>query len=170
MSDFLSINGVSVERDDIRNVLLGEGKVAAIKYVVDCTQCSLKDAHMVVTEIEEGVATVKVPVVEQTVREKAVVKYVDGKIQVTYQDNDGVVYENVNPAHPVWMAVKRLMPDNQTLMDMEEFYAQDEPVIKASPFHSYNEEVLGHRKPNFLLIGVIVLLLVLLLIYFYYNM
>ncbi|WP_293914058.1 MULTISPECIES: hypothetical protein [unclassified Sphingobacterium] len=170
MSDFLSINGVSVERDDIRNVILGEGKMAAIKYVADRTQCNLKDAYMVVTEIEQGVSTVKVPVSGQIIQEKAVAKYVHGKIQVTYQDNDGVVYENVNPTHPVWGAVKRLMPDNQVLIDMEEFYAQDESVIKASPFHSYNEEVLGHRKPNFLLIGVIVLLLVLLLIYFYYNM
>ncbi|WP_270089659.1 hypothetical protein [Sphingobacterium sp. SYP-B4668] len=54
--------------------------------------------------------------------------------------------------------------------EMEDSYIGDEPLIQPSSFVSYNDEVLGKKKPNYVLIGCVVLLLVLLIIYCYYNL
>jgi|GEM_PF-1484110 len=54
--------------------------------------------------------------------------------------------------------------------EMEDSYIGDEPLIKSASFISYNDEVLGKKKPNYVVIGCLVLLLILLVIYCYYNL
>ena len=161
MPTIYNLKGVDLEIEPIKNLIAENGKIFALKQVIDRTNCGLVVAKNFVESIDDldnfDPNNTSIPSNKEGVSSTNR----NGKITVTYIN--GKIKKKVTPLDPEWQRVKALMSNNDLIAQYERQFAEGK-TGKNQTLIQKNEGFSNTKK---VLTAVIILVLIIIYLEFF---
>lgn len=160
----MTLNKVDIDLEIVDNLLIENRKIEAIKYIIDKCNMGLKEAKDFIDFYSSGNENEGVNF-NVSRQERVQIKMQNNTIQVKYFDNDGLgTY--VDPNHPLWQNVKRIMPNNERIEDYEKsFFEEKNESSHSKNSRNANPITIQTKNSGNLIIIVLIIIAILVSLY-----